>query len=289
MIDTTQNHLPIQDIHDDVLVLKDGTMAVVIQTSAVNFGLLSENEQLAIISAFAGLLNSLSFMIQIVIRSKRLDISSYLKLLDEARTQQKNPLLSEMIYRYRGFIESTIRENDVLDKKFYIVIPVSYLELGIIKNIEGNLQKGLTLLMPRRDHIIRQLSRIGLRATQLNTKDLIMLFYDVYNDSTSYPANLPEQTPVPEPVQRQETPVQLPAEKTLPAPYVQPVNEASSSPKPTYVQPYVQQPPPLSQSQSQPIQTWSPQPTMQQAEKRAIPNSGPFVVEELEDDYGVVK
>ncbi len=72
---STQTHLPIKNIKQDLVILQDGSVALILQTSAVNFGLLSENEQLSIILAFAGFLNSLSFMIQIVVRSKRLDIS----------------------------------------------------------------------------------------------------------------------------------------------------------------------------------------------------------------------
>jgi hypothetical protein len=187
MVATTQDHLPVQDIRDDVIILKDGSLAIVIQTSAVNFGLLSENEQLAIISAFAGMLNSLSFMIQIIIRSKRLDISSYLKQLDEARARQTNQLLASMIARYRQFIKNTIQENEVLDKQFYIAIPVSYLETGAIaKNVNYDFKKALAVAMPRRDQIIRQLARIGLKATQLGNEELIKLFYDIYN-----PTDLP--------------------------------------------------------------------------------------------------
>ena len=184
MVASTQDHLPVQDIHDDVVILKDGSLAIVIQTSAVNFGLLSENEQLAIISAFAAMLNSLSFMIQIIIRSKRLDITSYLKQLDEAQARQRNQLLASMIGRYRAFIRNTIQENQVLDKQFYIVIPVSYLETGAIsKSVHYDFKKALTVAIPRRDQIVRQLARIGLKATQLRTDELIKLFYDIYNPS----------------------------------------------------------------------------------------------------------
>lgn len=182
---STQEHLPIQAIHDDVVILKDGSAAMVLQTTAVNFDLLSENEQLAIISSFAQLLNSLSFSIQIVIRSKRLDISHYLEMIKKIEEAQTNPLLKEMTKRYRVFVETLTSENQVLDKQFYLVIPVSYLEIGLINNIEKDLKKAITLLIPRRDHIIKQLARIGLKANQLMTDKLIKLYYDFYNETTT--------------------------------------------------------------------------------------------------------
>src|SRR3989338_9353139 len=159
-MNTTQQHLLISDIKDDILILKNGGGALVLQVGAVNFGLLSEREQIAIISSFAQMLNSLSFSIQILIFSERLNINSYLVLLDKAQKLQSNPMLSNMIINYRQFIQNTIKENEVLDKKFYIVIPLFSLELGLAPTRVVLQQKIKTILLPRRDQIRRQLSRV---------------------------------------------------------------------------------------------------------------------------------
>jgi len=166
------------------VLLKDGGAVIVLKASAVNFGLLSSEEQLAIIGSFAQMLNSLSFAIQIVIISKRLDISAYLSLLDKELALQTNPLLAETMVRYRQFVQSLIKENEVLDKNFYIAIPVSRLELsvGVLKG-EELLKKAKTKILPRRDQVARQLNRIGLKATQLDDHDLLKLFYYTYNSS----------------------------------------------------------------------------------------------------------
>lgn len=181
----TKDFVPVSQIKNDLVVLSDGSMAVVIQTSAVNFDLLSENEQLAIIGSFAALLNSLSFSIQIVIRSKKLDISHYLDTLKIAEKKQTSPLLQMMMQRYRAFVEAIIRDNEVLDKQFYVVLAVSPIELGVVSSMdaEKNFPKALNILGPRRDHIIKQLSRIGLKSIQLDDERLIKLFYDIYNDA----------------------------------------------------------------------------------------------------------
>lgn len=268
---TTQDHLSIQEIKDDIVILKDGSMAVILQTSAVNFGLLSENEQLAIISAFAALLNSLSFSFQIIIRSKKLDISSYLKLLEQEQNKQTNTLLSKMMANYRLFIEKTVRENEVLDKQFYIIISVSGFELGITKDVEGHFKKGLTILLPRRDHIIRQLWRTGLKAAQLNSKQLVNLFYDIYNPPLV--KELVDQEPI---FSNLATPataeVSKPQQIEVPKP---PASPAASS----------TQPPPAN---IQPKPTISPQ-IMPIKEPARVSNlTAPFIVEELGDDYGVV-
>lgn len=180
-MNTTQQHLSIADIADDILILKNGGGALILQVSAVNFGLLSDKEQIAIISSFAQMLNSLSFSIQIVIHSERLNISSYLTLLDQAKKAQTNPLLSQMITDYRQFIQATIKENEVLDKKFYVIIPLFALELGLSASRQILEQKIKTILLPRRDQVIRQLGRVGLKAVQLSGQKLIELFYNIYN------------------------------------------------------------------------------------------------------------
>lgn len=152
-----------------------------LSVSAVNFGLLSDREQFAIISAFAQMLNSLSFSIQIVVISERLNISSYLSLLSVAQKAQTNPLLAEMIAKYGEFVKKTIKENEVLDKKFYIVIPLFSIELGLTASKTNLQQKIKTVLYPRRDQIIRQLNRVGLKAEQMEKKELLELFYNIYN------------------------------------------------------------------------------------------------------------
>ncbi len=186
---TTQDFLEIADIRDDLVLLRDGSVALIIKVSAVNFGLLSEREQEAIIYAYAGFLNSLNFSIQILIRSQKKDISSYVAKLDEEKRKQTNPLLAGQIESYRNFILQTVKENKVLDKKFYIVVPFSSLELGpksVAKKlpIEDIMQKAKTTLAPKRDHVLRQLSRLGLRSKQLLTSELIELFYEIYNPKT---------------------------------------------------------------------------------------------------------
>ncbi len=197
---TTQAFTEIEDINHDIVMFVDGSCAMVVTTTAVNFGLLSEKEQEAIIYAYAGLLNSLSFPIQILVRSQHKDITSYLKLLEEQERKQKNPKLVKSISDYRAFVASTVKEKEVLDKKFYIVIPFSALELGVSTRVlfgskkqglpyeKGYIyDKALTVLAPKRDHIMRLLNRLGLRGKQLGSEQLVRLFFSIYNPGMPQP------------------------------------------------------------------------------------------------------
>jgi len=194
---TTQEFLEVEDILEDLVILTSGSAALIVETTAVNFGLLSEEEQDALIYAYASFLNSLSFPLQIVILSKSMDISSYIEYLIGMESKVNNNVLKDRIQHYREFILSTIRENRVLEKKFYLVIPFSVLEMGIkdsTKSLSRKKKKlpfnkdyvvsrAKTSLYPKRDHILRQLGRIGLKGKQLKTQELVELFYNLYNPS----------------------------------------------------------------------------------------------------------
>lgn len=197
---TTQIFTEIETIDRDVLMYVDGSCNVVISTTAVNFGLLSDKEQDAIITSYAGLLNSLSFPIEVLIRTQHKDVTAYLRLLEDQERKQKNPKLQKSIHDYRIFVAATVKEKDVLDKKFYIIIPFSSLELGPSTAVlMGSKKKGLpfsrayildralTVLNPKRDHILRLLGRVGLQAYQLNGVQLTKLFYSIYNPGIPFP------------------------------------------------------------------------------------------------------
>ncbi len=204
---STQDHLPIEDIVDDMVVLKDGSCAVIMQLSSVNFDLLSEQEQMSLIYAYGGILNSLNFPIQIMIKSTTKDVGTYLKNLMTAEKQQTNELLRKRIISYRKFIEETVKRNDVLSKTFYLVVKFSTLELGIkgagkqtIKEIfkinknqntglpfpkEYIIEKAKESLAPKKDHLIRLFLRLGLEIRSLTNKELVEMFYSIYNETVA--------------------------------------------------------------------------------------------------------
>lgn len=190
---STQGHLDIDDIVDDLVMLKSGWVAVVLTATAVNFDILSEAEQDATIYAYGALINSLSFPVQILIRSKKADITAYFHSLTEFAATLTNPDLKRQVGDYLEFLKSIVQQKTVLDKKFYLIIDFSPLEvklgaLGGSRQVSAGAQNKKQLLesakyalAPKRDHLIKQLARLGLYARQLVTQELIELFYDIYN------------------------------------------------------------------------------------------------------------
>ena len=119
---TTQNHLPIADITNDIVIYKDGGAAVVMESTSLNFGLLSEKEQAAVIAAYAAMINSLTFSVQILVRTQRKDISSYITYLDEQAKKLTHPLLIKLMAEYKGFILDSVKKKNVLGKRFFVIL-----------------------------------------------------------------------------------------------------------------------------------------------------------------------
>ncbi len=192
---STQKFTEIVDIVEDTVLLDSGNACLVIQVKASNFALLSQEEQDAKISAYASFLNSLSFSIQILIKSKKIDITHYINLLNHqvANVQnihptlsaEQNQLLASYMQKYKEFVQELVKVNSVLDKQFYIIIPFSYLETGaagIAKGQAANvLSSAKTTLHSKADSVLNQLARLSLHAKILEKEELIRLFHDVYN------------------------------------------------------------------------------------------------------------
>jgi len=178
---TTQKFIEIQDIIDNVVLLTGGQASLVIEVQATNFALLSKEEQDARVLSYSALLNSLSFPIQVFIRSKKIDISSYLRQLDDEVAKSQNQLLKNQIKLYKDFVQELVKVNTVLDKKFYIAIPYSGLESGL--NIRGNnfLLSAKSKLTSKAESLHAMLRRMNLPAKTLGKDELVKLFHEIYN------------------------------------------------------------------------------------------------------------
>jgi hypothetical protein len=188
---TTQKFTEIVDFVDKVVVMEGNNAFMIIELTASNFALLSKREQDLRIYSYAGLLNSLSFPIQILIRNIRMDISKYLHELDEIIRTTKNPQLASYIQYYRTFVQEMVTVNVVLTKAFYIVIPFSYLELGVVSATQQTQKKSQTenfaaaaqkALETKAESLLGQLQKFASSARVLEREELIKLFYEIYNE-----------------------------------------------------------------------------------------------------------
>lgn len=179
----TQKFIEIQNIQDDVVILSGGNACLVIEVQTANFTLLSKEEQDAKIFSYASLLNSLSFPIQILVKNKRVDISSYVKLLEtEIQKQSAETKKKNYMKQYKDYVSELVKTSTVLDKKFYIAISYSYLEAGAHAFAKQDfIALAKETLHTKANSLYAQLARLNLRAKTLQKEELINLFYAVFN------------------------------------------------------------------------------------------------------------
>ena len=185
---STQQFLEIDQIKEGVVVLKNKALRAVLMVSSLNFALKSEEEQEATIYQFQNFLNSLDFSLEIIIQSRKVNITGYLEKLKEMEARQKNELLKFQTMEYRNFIQKLIAGGNILSKNFFIVIPFTLIEIPGIKTsktdssiIEEKFQRAKAQLWQRTEFVTMGLRRCGLQCTSLNTSELIELFWSLYH------------------------------------------------------------------------------------------------------------
>lgn len=201
-----QAHLPIAEIKENSVVLKDGTLRAVLLVSSINFALKSEDEQNAIVGAYVSFLNSIDFPLQIVVQSRRLQIEPYLEALAKREREQTNELLRVQIADYRVFVQELIDIGQIMTKRFFAVVPYHPLSnkkksfwsrsKEVIKpSLAVHLKENQFLERKRDlDSRVRQvmggLEGMGLTAVQLDTQALIELYYSTYNPDIAFAEQL---------------------------------------------------------------------------------------------------
>ncbi len=198
---STQQYLDIAEIRDDLVILRDGTIRSVLLVSSINFALKSIDEQNAIVQAYMQFLNALEFPIQVLIQSRRMNIDSYMNQITESEKTLNNDLLKRQIKDYRDFVLQLVKLGDIMQKRFYVIVPYSPLDksgggtqrgffqrLGDVlsptiagKLSEDKFQKMKFDIGLRINQIVGGLSSMSLNAIQLDTQSLIELYYTVYN------------------------------------------------------------------------------------------------------------
>lgn len=199
---STQQFIDVEGIKDGIVQLKGGGIRAVVMVAGINFELKSEEEQNIIISAYQDFLNSLDFSVQIVIHSRKINIDGYLKKMQGRREQEESELLRNQIDEYIEYIKSFVKENEIMTKTFFVVIPydaggtqsVKSGLMGFFGGSKGNksakqakeegFEQQVIQLRQRIDQVLSGLERIGLRAVVLNDDELTELYYNLYNPET---------------------------------------------------------------------------------------------------------
>lgn len=203
---STQNTLLLSEIRDNLVIMADGTFRAVVACKSINFDLMSSREREGVEFSYQNFLNSLTYPIQILIRSQRVDIGPYIDRLVAIRRTQDNMLLNVLMDDYINFIDVLSQEANIMDKAFFIAIP--YYPQGDVANLveqgkgffgkllskpknsvtkidKATYQKAKDEIKNRVDVVTSGLFQLGVQSVQLDTKSLGELYYNVYNPDTA--------------------------------------------------------------------------------------------------------
>lgn len=205
---STQNTLQIAEIRDGIVIMNDGSFRSVVMVKSINFDLMSPQEREAVEYSYQGFLNSLYFPVQIFIRSQKVDMTPYIERLDKIRAEHDNMLLALLMEDYLGYISALSQQTNIMDKKFYVVIPffpVASVQKAITqsKNFfsglaglfntkeqrvtinEADLAHAKDELRNRVQAVLGGLQQCNIQGLPLDTQELIELYYDTYNPDTA--------------------------------------------------------------------------------------------------------
>lgn len=203
---STQSTLQLSEVRDGMVIMLDGSFRAVVACKSINFDLMSDREREGVEYSYQNFLNSLTFPVQILIRSQRVDIGPYIDKLVDTRRSQDNMLLGVLMDDYINFIDALSQEANIMEKSFYIVIPyfpkgdaANFVEQGkgffgklfakpenTITRIDAAMyQKAKDEIKNRVDSVTAGLFQIGVQSAQLDTKSLGELYYNFYNPDTA--------------------------------------------------------------------------------------------------------
>ena len=205
---STQDALQIAEIRENLVIMTDGSFRAVIMCRAINFDLISPAERESVEYAYQGFLNSLDFPIQIVVRSRKVNIQPYIRQLNQLQAEKSNMLLAQLMTDYLNFMVALAEETSIMDKTFYVVVPFHSTTIskdtivkgfrGIFSNIfsfrrkpkktvidEAVLETAKSDLYNRIQVVVQGLGNCGVQTVPLDTQGLIELYYDSYNPDTA--------------------------------------------------------------------------------------------------------
>jgi type IV secretory pathway VirB4 component len=198
---STQQFVDIEEIKDGVVKIKSGGLRAIIMVAGINFELKSEEEQNIVTAGYQDFLNALDFSLQIVIHSRKVNVDGYLNKMTARREQEQVELLRNQIDEYVEYIRSFVKENEIMAKTFFIVVPYESGGVAAIKKgfsglfrsksknknreKEESYEQQITQLRQRVDQVLSGLERMGLRAVVLNDQELTELYYNLYNPESA--------------------------------------------------------------------------------------------------------
>lgn len=183
---SARQQIAIKGVRDGILILPGNQYRAVLEVSSLNFELRSEEEQDAIIDTYESFLNSVGTSLQILIRTREIDMDKYLEDLSVRLENEPEAIYRQQLSYYDEFIRSLITNNKILTRHFYIVVPYSVTRKADFELIHEQLNLKL-------DIVSKGMMRLGMHAKTLSSLEVLDLFYSFYSPAQAKLQPLTEQ------------------------------------------------------------------------------------------------
>ncbi len=197
---SAQDFIPIKQVRDGIMILKNKGLRAVLMVSSINIALKSRDEQEAVMHQFQAFLNSLDFPCQIIVQSRKTNITGYIDKIKKLEEEQQNDLLKQQTTGYREFLEDFVSKESIYTKNFFVVVPYSIPVMGgskkkgkgVVNLNEENFQRGKDQLYQRMEFVALGLRRCGLHSAPLTTIEIIELFWSLFHPKSAESGYYPE-------------------------------------------------------------------------------------------------
>src|SRR3989344_527803 len=172
---SSRRQINIKEVRDGILILHGNKYRAILETSAINSELKSEDEQDVLIDNFQNFLNSLPCSLQILIRVREVDIDKYLEEFSKKEGKEENEVYKTQILNYCDFISTLVSGNKILSRRFYIVIPYD------VTDGKNDFELVKEQLLLNQDIVIKGFEKLGMKVRVLDSLEILELFYTFYN------------------------------------------------------------------------------------------------------------
>jgi hypothetical protein len=186
---SARNQIAIKGVRDGILILPNNQYRAILEVAALNFELRSDEEQDAIIDTYESVLNSVGVPLQILIRTREIDMDKYLEDLQDRRKDEKEEIYRDQLKNYNEFIRTLIADNKILTRHFYIVVPYQPTD----KNEKADFDLVEEQLRLRLDIVSKGIAKLGMHTFQIDSLKVLDLFYSFYSPTQAKIQPLTEQ------------------------------------------------------------------------------------------------
>ncbi len=171
---SSRKQIDIKGVKDGILLLPKNEYRLILKVSAVNFELKSEDEQDVLIDTYQSFLNSLSCGLQILVRVREMDVDKYISDVRARLSGEKETVYRDQIKYYTDFVNRLAKNNRILARHFYVVVPYNSTEDADFEFVREQLYLNC-------DIVGKGLARLGMQSNSLTSLEVLDLFYSYYN------------------------------------------------------------------------------------------------------------